>query len=195
MKKKRGIQSFLILLMAICMVVPFSVKAATQTQDGLTVSLTTDKENYAQDEDIQVILSVTNEGNDPVSNISLENIIPEGYEISDGSSQEMQLDMLEIGETVNLETVYSPSLEEDTEPTEDTEIQPGQSDKNAGKYFYPAFRLKKPQMFTFSERQPPTGNGVPAAFPRSIQFPGGDYTDFKSVAACVLPVAFPAFHF
>ena len=130
MKKKRGIQSFLILLMAICMVVPFSVKAATQTQDGLTVSLTTDKENYAQDEDIQVILSVTNEGNDPVSNISLENIIPEGYEISDGSSQEMQLDMLEIGETVNLETVYSPSLEEDTEPTEDTEIQPGQSDKN-----------------------------------------------------------------
>lgn len=131
MKKKRGIQSFLVLLMAIiCMVVPFSVEAATQTQDGLTVSLTTDKENYAQDEDIQVILSVTNEGNDPVSNISLENIIPEGYDISDGSSQEMQLDMLETGETVNLETVYSPSLEEDTEPTEDTEIQSGQSDKN-----------------------------------------------------------------
>ena len=75
MKKKRGIQSFLVLLIAIiCMVVPFSVEAATQTQDGLTVSLTTDKENYAQDEDIQVILSVTNEGNDPVSNISLENI-------------------------------------------------------------------------------------------------------------------------
>ena len=89
MKKKRGIQSFLILLMTICMVVPFSVEAATQTQDGLTVSLTTDKENYAQDEDIQVILSVTNEGNDPVSNISLENIIPEGYKISDGSSQKM----------------------------------------------------------------------------------------------------------
>ena len=90
MKKKRGIQSFLVLLIAIiCMVVPFSVEAATQTQDGLTVSLTTDKENYAQDEDIQVILSVTNEGNDPVSNISLENIIPEGYKISDGSSQKM----------------------------------------------------------------------------------------------------------
>lgn len=72
MKKKRGIQSFLVLLMAIiCMVVPFSVEAATQTQDGLTVSLTTDKENYAQDEDIQVILSVTNEGNDRSPDCSL----------------------------------------------------------------------------------------------------------------------------
>ena len=103
--------------------------------------------------------------------------------------------MLETGENVNLETVYSPSLEEDTEPTEDTEIQPGQSDKNAGKYFYPAFRLKKPQMFTFSERQPPTGMEYLPHSPVVYNSLEGIILILKSVAACVLPVAFPAFHF
>ena len=61
-----------------------NVFAASTTQDGLYVSLTTDKETYSKDEKITATLSVKNTNESDVTDIAMETVIPDGYEITDG---------------------------------------------------------------------------------------------------------------
>ena len=58
-----------------------TASAATVTQDGLNVSLTTDKTEYKKDEAITATLTVENTGGASVKDVKLENIVPEGYEV------------------------------------------------------------------------------------------------------------------
>lgn len=51
--------------------------AASLLQDGIEAALTTDKETYQQGEEIKVTLTVTNTNDTAVTNLSLENILPE----------------------------------------------------------------------------------------------------------------------
>ena len=54
----------------------------SDSQDGLEVTLTTDKEKYSKGEEIVATLTVTNTNDTAVSNVSLENLIPEGYKLA-----------------------------------------------------------------------------------------------------------------
>lgn len=49
--------------------------AASDSQDGFEVTLTTDKEEYSKGEEIAATLTVTNTNDTAVSNVSLENLI------------------------------------------------------------------------------------------------------------------------
>lgn len=80
--------------------------AASSTQDGLEVTLTTDKEAYSQNEQIVTIVTVTNTNEVAVSNVSLENVIPEGYKLADDSEATKQVESLGSGETVTLTVTY-----------------------------------------------------------------------------------------
>ena len=53
--------------------------AASLTQDGLEITMVTDKTEYAEDEQIVAILSVKNTNDFAVTNVSLNHIVPEGY--------------------------------------------------------------------------------------------------------------------
>ena len=57
-----------------------TASAAAVTQDGLNVSLTTDKTEYKKDEAITATLTVENTGGTSVKDVKLENIVPEGGE-------------------------------------------------------------------------------------------------------------------
>lgn len=93
--------------------------AASSSQDGLEVTLTTDKESYSQSEQIVASLTVTNTNDFAVSNVSLENVIPEGYTLAEGNEATKQVESLEAGETVSLTVTYVP---------EDTGEQPDAGD-------------------------------------------------------------------
>ena len=83
-----------------------SAFAASSSQDGLEVTLTTDKESYSQSEQIVATLTVTNTNEAEISNVSLENVIPEGYTLADGSEATKQFESLGAGETVTLTVTY-----------------------------------------------------------------------------------------
>ena len=63
-----------------------SVSAATTTQDGLEVSLTTDKTEYTKNEQITATLKVKNTNSEAVSNVTLETVVPTGFKVVDTTS-------------------------------------------------------------------------------------------------------------
>ena len=84
-----------------------NVFAASITQDGLEVSLTTDKETYSKAEKITATLSIKNTNESDVTDIAMETIIPDGYEVADGTKNDKQLDKLASNETAELKVVYA----------------------------------------------------------------------------------------
>lgn len=104
MKIRKVILSFLIAIFMCIGMIKTSALAASDTQDGVKVDLTTDKENYKEDEKIAALLTVTNTNNTPIKNISLEISSLEGYDITDFQKQ---VEFLKPNESVSLKTVYS----------------------------------------------------------------------------------------
>lgn len=97
--------------------------AATTTQDGLEVTLNTDKQNYNKDDKITTTLSVKNTNDIAISNVSLENVIPDGYKLDDGSANVKQLETLNPNETAELSVVYvADSSSEISKVSQDSEI-------------------------------------------------------------------------
>ena len=79
MRKIKKIPVFLLALVLCIGMMAIPAFAASSTQDGIQVTLAADKESYSQGEQITAVLTVTNTNETAVSNVSLENVIPEGY--------------------------------------------------------------------------------------------------------------------
>ena len=97
-----------------------NVSAATTAQDGLEVSLTTDKSNYSKDEKITATLSIKNNNLESVKNISMQNILPDDFQLSDDSAANKSLVSLNAGETLELKTtlIYSKTTDEESSQDE-----------------------------------------------------------------------------
>ncbi len=92
--------------------------AATSTQDGIEVKFDTDKTEYSSDENIVTTLTVTNTNEEAVTNVSLEDIIPDGYKVADSSSQKTEVPSLEPGTTATLTVTLTPeSSNKTSDPT------------------------------------------------------------------------------
>lgn len=117
MRNLRRVQAFLVALLMSIMLFAVPVLAATVTQDGLEVTLTTDKEEYAKGEQIVVTLEVTNTNMEAVTNVSMESFLPEGYELAAGNEAVKQLEKLEAGESASLVVTYV--AKEDGKPSLD----------------------------------------------------------------------------
>lgn len=91
-----------------------SALSDTVTQDGLEVSLSTDKESYGTDDPITATLKVTNKNQYDVPNVGLENYVPNGYRLADGNSATLTAQNLAAGESVSLTVtlVYEPETTE-----------------------------------------------------------------------------------
>lgn len=87
-------------------VVSINVFATTTIQDGLEVTLTTNKEEYNKDEEITAILNVKNTNDTAITNILLEGLIPEGYKLADNSIATKQIEMLNADELATLTVTY-----------------------------------------------------------------------------------------
>lgn len=99
---------FAVVCSCVCaLVLPAS--AANATQDHLDVVFTTDQSSYGETDDITVYLQVTNTGKETVGNISLQNLIPDGYQLVDDSSGSLSALSLDPGENISLTTVMAAS--------------------------------------------------------------------------------------
>ena len=103
----KRISAFL-LMVVLCMSMIMPAFAASASQDGLNVTLTTNKKGYQQGEQIQATLTVTNTNDYAVSNVSLENITPDGYKLSEGTVPIKDIGSLAAGETVSFGVTYIP---------------------------------------------------------------------------------------
>lgn len=123
MKKIKKISAILLTLMLCVGLMTVPVLAAESAQDGLEVTLTTDKETYGQSEQIVATLTVKNTNDYAVKNVSMENVIPQGYTLAEGSTATKQLDTLDAGEEATLTVAYN--VVESNEPASEQPIIPG----------------------------------------------------------------------
>ena len=94
-----------------------TASAATVTQDGLNVSLTTDKTEYKKDEAITATLTVENTGSASVKDVKLENIVPEGYELAKDYSLTKSVDELKSNDKAELKVVYNAKTGSNVTPS------------------------------------------------------------------------------
>ena len=93
--------------------------AATVTQDNLEVTLVTDKEKYAEDEQIKTTLTVKNNNDTAVTNVDLETALPDGYKLADKSENKKTVDSIAAGESVSLDvTLEKDNTKKDSTPSE-----------------------------------------------------------------------------
>ena len=84
---------------------------AEEAQDGLTVTLTTDKEAYGAGETVTAVLTVTNTNNVPMQSVTLKQLVPEGYELAEGQTDTKAVVDLGAGESVSLTVIWAPAAE------------------------------------------------------------------------------------
>lgn len=93
--------------------------AAEQTQDNLVISLTADAKDGSSP--ITAVLTVENVGEEAVTELELELLVPDGYVLAEGNGDQT-LDTLDVGESVELTVVYQKEQAEvlPEEPTPET---------------------------------------------------------------------------
>lgn len=127
MKKTMKHFSAFVLSVLLCLgMMSMPVFAASESQDGLEVTLVTDKEAYNQEEQIVATLSVKNTNDFAVTNLLLENIIPDGYKLAENFVATKQVESLAAGESITLTITYVS--EKSTGDNEEGEDRPGTGD-------------------------------------------------------------------
>lgn len=99
------------IILTLLTVVAFAITAhaAEITQDGIEIGLVTDKAEYSADESITATVIVTNTNDFAVTDVSLQSIAPEGYQIASGSEALKQIEALNAKESVVLTVTYTPN--------------------------------------------------------------------------------------
>lgn len=105
MKRIKKLLVILVVVLSFVMLSP-QVFATTVTKDDVSVTLTTDKKDYTAEDPIAVTLKLTNKTNKAIKHVLLENIIPEGYALSQNYVSTKQLDVLGPDKTVTLKNIY-----------------------------------------------------------------------------------------
>lgn len=128
MKTMKKVSAFLLMVVLCMSIMVMPAFATTTSQDGLEVTLTTDKETYDKGEQIEATLVVTNTNDFAVSNVSLENTIPEGYKLSEGSTATKHVESLAPGEMVSLAVTYVAVDSDNNEDKPDSGDNTGDTD-------------------------------------------------------------------
>lgn len=103
---KRIISVLLALLCAGVLMLPAAATATEPVSSGLDVSVVMDKELYEDDEPITATITIRNTQLDVVTVKSLEQLIPEGYRLSDSSQDSLQDIELAYNETAVLKVTF-----------------------------------------------------------------------------------------
>lgn len=105
MKKTTGFLLAMMLMLSIMLGTPIAASVAiNKTQDGFSVTIATDKESYATNEDINLSITVENTNAYPVENVSIEALLPEGLKLKSGTLTK-ETATLEAGDTLTVSIV------------------------------------------------------------------------------------------
>lgn len=118
-RAKKIIAVFLSVLLLISCLTATVFAAETNTQDGLTAVIQTDKENYSVNEEIHITVTVTNNNSFEVKNISIESFLPDTLTLKDGDLKSKTVD-LQTGETLTLACVAILEKEEQSSSENET---------------------------------------------------------------------------
>jgi len=117
MKKMRKL--IFILLQVTCLialVLPAAASAYAE-HEGLEVTVVTDQENYEEGTPITATITVKNTNTNSVMIANLEQLIPDGYVLAEGSEASMNNFTIQAGETIVLEVTFTgesaPELNEE----------------------------------------------------------------------------------
>lgn len=136
---KKRILSMLMLLVMILLCGFITAKASNeQTQDGISVSIKTDKDSYTKDEPIQVDIVITNTNSYDISNIYVKKLLPEGVKLEEGVALEEEIDILRAGEQKICQAIayvddsfFGHEEEESSEASSDSEKESTPTDNNS----------------------------------------------------------------
>lgn len=118
---------FLLSLMICAGMMVLPALAASASQDGLEATVTAEKDSYGDEEQISAEVTLKNTNFDPVTDIVVENIVPDGYKLAHGFEAKTEIDSLVAGKTVTIDVSYI--LDKTSSETEETGTVDGSSDK------------------------------------------------------------------
>lgn len=124
MKKIAKIFLPLALVISVIFTLPFNASAASlEKQDGLEVTITTDKTEYTANQDIQVSVSIKNTNSHKAEDVSIETLLPNGLELKSGNVSETDVD-IEANESYSTSVIArfaeKQEIVEETKPQETT---------------------------------------------------------------------------
>ena len=112
--------TFLVAMMLLCIgTTSMYVSAASESKDGVEVTLTTDKDSYSKGSEIKTNITIKNTNSFDISNVSLETSIPDGLEIKETSDSKTTIGILKAGEEYNCELVLQESTKSSTSGSDD----------------------------------------------------------------------------
>ncbi len=117
MKTMRKFLAFLMTMVLCVTMLAIPAFASSLSQDGLNIALTTDKETYVKYDEIVATLTVENTNEFAVTDVSLQDFIPEGYKLAADSEAVMQVETLGAGETTVLTAKFIADIPTTEEPT------------------------------------------------------------------------------
>ena len=110
MKKLMKISAFLLaLVMCVTSVIP--AYAAEKTENGVTLTMTMDKANYSEEETVTATITLKNDNQYAVSNVSLEGIVPDGYTLQMGENESTTIGTIDAGAEKNITVNFVPVQE------------------------------------------------------------------------------------
>lgn len=131
MKKIASLLLTLSLVFCVLLALPLNASAAsTATQDGLEVTIATDKTEYTADENIQVSVNIKNTNTYKVEDVSIETLLPEGLVLKAGNLSATDID-IEAGASYSASVVaqLSEDLKGNEETKPDDTTKPGGNDQ------------------------------------------------------------------
>lgn len=119
MKRLRRIALCFLLTVAYANVLALPASASYMEHEGLEITIEMDKEVYDAGEPITATITVknTNSGTSTISN--LEQLIPEGYRLSESSEASMKDITLRGGQAIVMNVTFESEIPAEVETTED----------------------------------------------------------------------------
>lgn len=82
------------------------VYADTTVDEGVSVSIEADKDAYEKDEEITIVTKIKNLKGVSIHDFSLENVIPDGFKVTNGTKKGIDQKELKAGEEIVLSTTF-----------------------------------------------------------------------------------------
>ncbi len=124
------IASAFFLASALCLCSPgIRAHAAENVQDGVKLSITTDRSDYELGDNIIAKISLENNSGNDITDISIESTVPEGYHLEEGKSSVLRSTYIMSGNSISSELVFIPDKAEN-EPTEKETVTTAAADKD-----------------------------------------------------------------
>ncbi len=108
--------------------------ASTYEQNGIHAELSTYKQEYTENENISAFIQIKNITGEPVKNVNVVPVIPDGYKLADDSAEILKKEQnrnLVEGMAFGMVLTFEPISEESSQPEESSELESSQPEESS----------------------------------------------------------------